>query len=705
MANNVNIDTTSNNVNVLSSDNNITITTDTKVVNVTEEVNKVIEVITRGPQGPKGADGGGGSDLNALTTASVADNIITFTKGSGDQFNIRVDNVKLAQTASFILADNIRQPFTSVEATSLTGSLDYSYVENVPDFVDTTGDIEANQIAIFAETFDGIPDSLPFSLPLENDGNPTIKGVSGLTFDGTTFNIDGIVTASNIPPNLINLEGNASPNQLLRFVDTTDTELPIPLPFYTPVNDGNPTVEGVPGLSMVGNLLTLDGNISSSGYVSASTFYGDGSNLTGVGTDPFPYTGNAVITGSLQLSVGSVQIDGVGMISNIVNQSILGSSGQPTVFNGSNISTTAALTSSDGFYGDLEGTASLSTKSTINTDNSDPNQRLVLVPNTDSANTLNLPSVGLLFSPETANDITNAFSTTALLSWGGTTEAGAIQLNGAPNGNNPNYIRTLNNDLYIKLGSSGQKRLHISASAGISITGHITGSIDEADKADQVYVDYGNTSTTAQLIPTYTADGGSDGYKSLNVSFNPLSYYYRTTNNISGISQAADELHIGGGANTAGAIFLNSTAGDNYPTYIRSDNDLHLKTTGVQQIISDSPFNISSSLFVGGIVDTTISSGSIYRISNTEHIIFTTFSGSNGTGQIELPLVNKSENRQIRVMTDSTFNNSKDIDLIPNSSDAATIDGSATFNMDRAYDGVMVMCHNSNWYIVQRKSK
>ena len=26
-------------------------------------------------------------------------------------------------------------------------------------------------------------------------------------------------------------------------------------------------------------------------------------------------------------------------------------------------------------------------------------------------------------------------------------------------------------------------------------------------------------------------------------------------------------------------------------------------------------------------------------------------------------------------------------------------------NMDRAFDGVMLMCHNSNWWVVQRKSK
>ena len=41
------------------------------------------------------------------------------------------------------------------------------------------------------------------------------------------------------------------------------------------------------------------------GEVSASTYYGDGSNLTGIETDPFPYTGSAVISGSLEVT-GSI---------------------------------------------------------------------------------------------------------------------------------------------------------------------------------------------------------------------------------------------------------------------------------------------------------------------------------------------------------------------------------------------------------------
>lgn len=46
--------------------------------------------------------------------------------------------------------------------------------------------------------------------------------------------------------------------------------------------------------------LALTGNMTASGHISASTFYGDGTNLEGVSS--FPYVGNAVITGSLSVT-------------------------------------------------------------------------------------------------------------------------------------------------------------------------------------------------------------------------------------------------------------------------------------------------------------------------------------------------------------------------------------------------------------------
>jgi hypothetical protein len=51
------------------------------------------------------------------------------------------------------------------------------------------------------------------------------------------------------------------------------------------------------------------GSYSISGSFSGS-FQGDGSGLTGVGGDPFPFTGSAIVSGSLQVT-GSIYTDSV----------------------------------------------------------------------------------------------------------------------------------------------------------------------------------------------------------------------------------------------------------------------------------------------------------------------------------------------------------------------------------------------------------
>lgn len=54
---------------------------------------------------------------------------------------------------------------------------------------------------------------------------------------------------------------------------------------------------------------SLSGPLSSPAFISASTFFGDGSNLSGIGSVPFPYTGSATVSGSMIIS-GSLSVSG-----------------------------------------------------------------------------------------------------------------------------------------------------------------------------------------------------------------------------------------------------------------------------------------------------------------------------------------------------------------------------------------------------------
>jgi hypothetical protein len=73
-----------------------------------------------------------------------------------------------------------------------------------------------------------------------------------------------------------------------------------------------------------GTLVTIDANVSASGYVSASTFIGDGSGLTGVGA--FPFTGSAEITGSLDV-IGPITTGDGNSTATGLNSAVIGGSG------------------------------------------------------------------------------------------------------------------------------------------------------------------------------------------------------------------------------------------------------------------------------------------------------------------------------------------------------------------------------------------
>jgi len=106
------------------------------------------------------------------------------------------------------------------------------------------------------------------------------------------------------------------------------------------------------------------------------------------------------------------------------------------------------------------------------------------------------------------------------------------------------------------------------------------------------------------------------------------------------------------------------------------------------------------------ITDVSHSAASTYNVGAFEYFIFNSWVGGTGQARAYLPLVAKSEGRAIRFKSDGTINNSSYVTLYPNSADtSATIDGAASLDFDRPYDGLMVLCHNGNWYVVQRKSK
>jgi hypothetical protein len=119
-----------------------------------------------------------------------------------------------------------------------------------------------------------------------------------------------------------------------------------------------------------------------------------------------------------------------------------------------------------------------------------------------------------------------------------------------------------------------------------------------------------------------------------------------------------------------------------------------LATTSVGEFTTNDRVNVS-------INDITATPGGSETLSLRNHFNFITYSGANGTYTINLPA--SEDGVILRFKTDDTISNSKSITLQPNG--AERIDGEASYDMDRAYDGITILGKSSGWYVIQKKEK
>ena len=84
------------------------------------------------------------------------------------------------------------------------------------------------------------------------------------------------------------------------------------------------------------------------------------------------------------------------------------------------------------------------------------------------------------------------------------------------------------------------------------------------------------------------------------------------------------------------------------------------------------------------------------------------YTGTNGFSRVFLPKVADNEGRMLRFKSDGTISANGYYQIYVNLDDytnGTRIDGNASFEMRRPYDGITIMCHDNDWYVIQRKEK
>lgn len=172
------------------------------------------------------------------------------------------------------------------------------------------------------------------------------------------------------------------------------------------------------------------------------------------------------------------------------------------------------------------------------------------------------------------------------------------------------------------------------------------------------------------------------------------------TGRLSGQS-GADEVIIATEMVTDNATVSNDVTISNDLTV---GNDVEV--TGATTLRDTSLTNLDhNGTLLENITDVEHSPGSTYNIGDTEYMVFNKWQAGagNGTATINLPRAGDNEGRLLRFKSDASISSNHAITLSPSSPD--TIDGDPEFSFNRDYDGVMVVAHDSNWFIIQRKAK
>ena len=104
----------------------------------------------------------------------------------------------------------------------------------------------------------------------------------------------------------------------------------------------------------------------------------------------------------------------------------------------------------------------------------------------------------------------------------------------------------------------------------------------------------------------------------------------------------------------------------------------------------------------------TVADGTTINLSDsayaTSELIELSWSGSNGTMVLNLPLAASNVNRVMRFISNTSFSGgTHNADLTPQGGD--TLDGSTNkYRINKAYEGIQVWSNGTEWFIIQKKA-
>ena len=497
-------------------------------------------------------------------------------------------------------------------------------------------------------------------------GAATIGGTLGVTGKSTLGTLEaGTSTLGASTLSSASVTGNTSVGGTLGVTGTSTlgTLNAAATAVTTLAASSNTTIGGTLGVTGASTLGTLSAGASTlaSSAVTGNQTIGGTLGVTGTSTLG---TLNAAATAVTTLAASSNTT--IGGTLGVTGKSTLGTLEAATSTLGASTLASASVTGNQTIGGTL-GVTGTSTLDTLNAGTSTLGSASV-TGNTSVGGTLGVTGTATLGTLNAA-----ATSVTTLAASSNTTIGGTLGVTGA------STLGTLNAGASTLSSSNVTGNASVGGTLGVTGTSTL-GTLNAAATAVTTLAASSNTTIGGTLGVTGTSTLGT-----LNAGTSTLSSAAVTGNQTIGGTLGVT------GTSTLGTLNAGTTT---------------LSSTTINGVASfQSQANVNGSWFAS-ITDVTAENGETYVVGDTDYILFATWSGGNGTFTIELPPVASSEGRMIRIKTDSTISNSKSLSIVPAPGDGdVRIDGETSSSMMRSYDGATYLCHNDEWWVIQKKDK
>ena len=147
---------------------------------------------------------------------------------------------------------------------------------------------------------------------------------------------------------------------------------------------------------------------------------------------------------------------------------------------------------------------------------------------------------------------------------------------------------------------------------------------------------------------------------------------------------------------------LDAVSGGDSTVQLTAGSGIGLSQSGGNNVTIDNTLNNVGGVAVLEPEFMTVGPGGSSTITTSKNLVDLTWVGGSGTHDLTLPSASAIPYRFLRIINDGTVTAQDKVDVYAPGSE--TIDGQASYRINKVYNGIAVWSDGNNWIVIQAKS-